>query len=487
MSRCRVIAACAMVACVCPAAHGLEAFPGAEGFGAATVGGRGGQVIKVTNLNAAGPGSLQAACSAAGPRTVVFEVSGVIRGDIYIQNPYITLAGQTAPGAGITIEGMLTCPGNGAGMGTHDIVVRHLRLRPRRRIGDTGDAVQMVGSGAHSIIIDHCSMSWAVDETIDLIHARDVTVQWCTIEESDTEGHDQGRHNMGLLAAYDGTGNVSIHHNLWAHHGSRVPAVTPYEPDQPADFRNNFVYNVNTAFTPAGHGMYQESPINLVGNWYGRGPNNIGVGSDEAGMDYPLAPFAMETESGEIHISGNYIDGWGYVGDPRDWDWGQVPVWIPYNRKGVKLDAPADVAAVTTQTALEAYEAVLAEAGCWPRDRVTRWTVNDVRTRAGQWGRNAPLAPADEWFLAGLTVGVAPLDTDDDGMPDDWELAHGLDPANPADRNAIVPPGASPDDRHMGYTYVEYYINELSDTLVPEPATMALLALGAGLALRRRR
>jgi len=487
MNRCGLIAACAVVAWLTPAGRALDAFPGAEGFGAVSVGGRAGQVIKVTNLNAGGPGSLQAACSAAGPRVVVFAVSGVIRGDIFIQNPYITIAGQTAPGAGITIEGMLSSYGGGGpGLGTHDIIVRHLRMRPRRVGGDAGDAVQMGGPGAHSIILDHCSMSWAVDETIDVIHARDVTVQWCSVEESDTEGHDLGQHNKGFLAAYDGTGNISLHHNLWAHHGDRVPSVTPYEPNQPADFRNNVAYNIFEGFTPSGHGAYQESPVNLIGNWYGRGPNNIGVGSDGPGMDYQLGPFMMETGSGEIHISGNYIKDWGYVGDPRDWNWGDVPSWIPFNWKGTKLSDPAPVAPVATQTALDAYDAVLAEAGCWPRDRVTRWTIYDVRTLTGRWGRNGPVAPTDAWFLEGLTVGSAPTDTDDDGMPDDWELAHGLDPADPDDRNDIVPPGASPADRHAGYTYVEYYLNDLADTLVPEPATLALLALGAGLPLRRR-
>ena len=171
----------------------LKAFPGAEGWGAGSKGGRGGRVIKVTNLNASGPGSLAEACAAEGPRIVVFEVSGVIRGDVRITSPYLTIAGQTAPGAGITIEGIVSSYDHGV----HDLILRHLRVRPQRSVGSGGDCIQLGGlgpngTGTYNLILDHLSLSWATDETIDLYHAHDVTVQWCTIEESDDRGHSKG-------------------------------------------------------------------------------------------------------------------------------------------------------------------------------------------------------------------------------------------------------------------------------------------------------
>jgi hypothetical protein len=168
----------------------LPAFPGAEGFGAVTGGGRGGKVIKVTNLNTSGPGSLQAACEAQGPRIVVFEVGGVIRGDVRIIHPYITIAGQTAPSPGITIQGRLL---NYAYRRErlHDVIVRFLRVRSVPMGGASGDAVQQ--PNAERLILDHLSLAWANDETIDFYHSSDATVQWCTIEESDASGHSNVR------------------------------------------------------------------------------------------------------------------------------------------------------------------------------------------------------------------------------------------------------------------------------------------------------
>jgi hypothetical protein len=427
------------------------AFPGAEGFGAVTAGGRGGRVLKVTNLNPKGPGSLNAACAAEGPRIVVFEVSGVIRGNVWIRHPKITLAGQTAPGAGITIEGMLhtTYPD-----GADDIIIRFLRVRPRKKAGHTGDCVQMPTSDR--VILDHCSFSWAVDETVDCIRSADWTMQWCTLEESDTTGHDKGRHNYGFCSAYSRSGNLSIHHNLFAHHSRRCPCVAPYVEGKPADVRNNVMYDVYTCLTHSGHGPKVRAPINMIGNWYRKGP------SPER-----LRPYATITGV-PYYIAGEYIHGLGYVKDPAD-PTSKWPRWIQYNRNGVRLKAPAKAAPVATQSAEQAYALVLARAGCFPRDRVTRRTIEEVRTGTGKWGRNAPAAPTDEWFLEGLTPRKPPADADNDGIPDAWEKAHGLDPANPADAGRTVPAGAGKDDRHAGYTYIEFYVNELADSLVPKP------------------
>lgn len=416
----------------------LPAFPGAEGFGSTTVGGRGGRVIKVTNLNPSGAGSLQEAAAAEGPRIVVFEVSGVIHGDIQIRHPYITIAGQTAPGAGITIEGMV----HSYGLDVHDVIIRFMRIRPRRITGATGDAIQMGGS--YNVILDHVSMSWAVDEVVDIITSHDWTLQWCTIEESDTEGHDKGRHNYGLLSAYSGAGNISVHHNLFAHHMSRNPSITPYEAGQPGDFRNNVVYDFETGFTHSGH--VPVAPINFIANYYKRGPSAERI-----------FPFAFIAE-GEYYVAQNFIEGVGLIGDPRDTDF-TVPSWVRYNNYGTKLTSPASIWPITTHSAEEAYQLVLAQAGSFPRDRVTIRTIEEVKSGTGQWGRNAPLEPSDTWFLEGLQPGQPPLDSDGDGMPDAWEDAHGLDKNNGNDHSQLM---------SSGYSAIEEYLNHLAEKLITE-------------------
>jgi len=458
----------------------LPAFPGAEGYGAVAVGGRGGRVIKVTNLKASGPGSFRWAAAQKGRRILVFDVSGVIRGHVLIRDNHCTIAGQTAPaapvgrggrrefapgklsrlaghssprdaapGAGITLEGMLLSKyPNGA----DDLIIRFLRVRPRHSRGHTGDGIQMPRSDR--VILDHCSVSWSVDELVDCIGAADWTMQWCTLEEADTVGHDKGRlHNYGFCSAYAGSGRLSIHHNLFAHLSRRAPCVAPYLENAPADVRNNVIYNVQRAFTHSGHGPKTKSPVNLIGNWYRHGPN-----ADR------LYAFCTDSQP-QYYIADNYVHKLGYIPDPVT-PGAKFPRWFRTNPRGRRLKKAAPVAPVATQKAEEAYKLVIARAGCFPRDRVTKRTINEVQTGTGKWGRNAPAAPSDAWFLKGLTVGKPPADADKDGMPDDWETAHRLDPNDPSDANRIVPKGASPKDRHKGYTWIEYYINDRADQLL---------------------
>ena len=434
------IAAGAVSACALPSLlAGPPAFPGAEGFGASAVGGRGGKVIKVTNLKAKGPGSLQAACRAKGPRIVVFEVSGVVRGNVTITEPFITIAGQTAPGGGVTIEGML-CTKYGIQPALTDIVVRFLRVRRNRTFGHTGDGVQM--SRCRNVILDHLSLAWANDESIDLSGTTEATIQWCTIEESDTEGHEKGRHNYGPLLT---AGNVSLHHNLLAHHSRRCPALMPETPGRPGDFRNNVVYNFREGLSR--EGRTRMAPINLINNYYKRGPSSR-----------HMRLFSMVPRV-KYHISGNFVEGVGVVEDPRRRK-ARWPRWLSSDAEGEVLEAPAKVAPVTTHPAERAYPLVLARAGCFPRDRVTRRTIEEVRKGAGKWGRNAPLKPTDEWYMQGLKPAEPPPDADDDGMPDDWEKARGLNPRK-ADADRKMP---------SGYTAIEEYVNQLADKLVEAAA-----------------
>lgn len=438
----------------------LKAFPDAEGWGAVSVGGRGGKVIKVTNLNASGKGSLAEACSMDGPRIVVFEVSGVIRANIRITNPFITIAGQTAPGAGITIEGFVSTYDNGV----HDVIVRHLRVRPPRSIGSGGDCLQMGGfgpkrTGTYNLMLDHLSLSWGNDEMIDLYHAHDVTVQWCTIEESDDMGHAKGPHNYGMISAAEDNGAVSVHHNLWAHHARRVPCMAPYRENAADDFCNNLMYNCRGGYVDDGHGTQAKSSVNLHGNYFRRGPQTL----------TRMYPYAL-SPSMNYFVKGNYFEDWGYQDHPKYWKFpnqpGGVPRWIQFNNNGGELPKPAAVPNIEMVDAQQVYDLVLTKAGCWPRDRVTKRTVEEVKTSAGSWGRNAPMMPTDEWFLQGLIPMPAAVDSDGDGMPDAWETMHGLDPNNFLDATQIVPAGKSTNDRHRGYTSIEFYINELADNLV---------------------
>jgi pectate lyase len=435
----------------------VKAFPGAEGWGAVATGGRGGKVLKVRNLNASGPGSLAEACATAGPRIVVFEVSGVIRGTVRITHPHLTIAGQTAPGAGITVEGMISSYDNGV----HDVIIRHLRVRRNRTRGGSGDCIQLGGlgpknQGTYNIMLDHLSLSWGNDELIDLYNAHDVTVQWCSLEESDDQGHDKGAHNFGLISAAENSGAVSLHHNLWAHHSRRVPCLAPYRENAAGDFCNNLIYNCRGGYADDGHGNRAKSAVNLHRNYYLRGPQT----------QERMYPYALSPEM-DYYVRDNYFEDWGLQHHPKHWRYGgNTPRWLQFNNNGRELDKPATVPPIHMVEAREVPKLVLAQAGCWPRDRVTLRTNDEVQQKTGKWGRNAAVELSDEWFLEGLPPGKAAIDSDDDGLPDAWEKEHGLDPRNASDGGKIVPKGASKDDRHLGYTFLEFYINELADTLV---------------------
>lgn len=437
----------------------LKAFPSAEGWGAVSRGGRGGRVIKVTNLNATGPGSLAAACTDEGPRIIVFEVSGVIRGDIRITRPFVTIAGQTAPGAGITVEGVVSSYDYGA----HDIIIRHLRVRPRRSTGSGGDCIQLGGlgpdkTGTYNIMLDHLSLSWGNDEIVDLYHAHHVTLQWCTIEESDDRGHSKGAHNFGMISAAEDSGAVSVHHNLWAHQARRVPCMAPYRENAAGDFCNNLVYNCRGGYVDDGHGVKARSSVNLHRNYYRRGPQT----------EHRIYPYALSPLM-SYYVRDNYFEDWGYQGHPRHWNWGgrdAPPKWVQFNRNGKELKTPARTPKIELVDAKESFGMILSSAGAWPRDRMTQRTVREVETRTGSWGRNAPLEPSDEWFLKGLNPAEPLTDTDRDGIPDEWEKSNGLNFSNPDDATEIVAAGESRNDGHIGYSFIEYYINELADTLV---------------------
>lgn len=430
-------------------AQNLPAFPGAEGFGAYTVGGRGGRVIKVTNLNSSGPGSLADACAQEGPRIVVFEVSGVIKGDVIIKHPYITIAGQTAPGAGITIDGRLLASGYGLPEPiVYDAVIRFLRVRPTNSQGSGGDAIGL--ANVDNFILDHISASWACDEVIDICVSTNFTIQWSAIEEGATTGHPEGPHNRGLIAAYNAD-SISIHHTLFAHNTDRNPLL---ESLTKSDVRNIVVYNHGEGSRV---GFYRKfaakSPdevyANIVGNYYKSGPNS---------KPRSEFPYAFSLMGGNFYMKDNCVD------DP---DYGVVvfdnPIKAAQNgiphigfrmdrqSEDMLLDEPVDTPPVTTHSVLDAYDLVLDKSGCFPRDVVTKRIVQEVREGIGSYGKDIP-----DDLMEGLSPTAPPLDSDNDGVPDEWETQHGLNSAVD-DHNTTMA---------SGYTAIEDYINELAAKLI---------------------
>ncbi len=416
----------------------LPAFPGAEGFGAVSKGGRGGKVIKVTNLNAKGPGSLQWACKQRGPRIVVFDVSGVIDGNLNIKHGQITIAGQTAPGAGITVHGRARCHGP-----MKDVVVRFLRIRPKppRGHGGAGDGVQF--GNIEGLIFDHVSAAWGGDETLSATLCGPMTIQWCAVEESClvSEG-GVSPHNYGTLVGYTEK-PMTVHHTLYAHHSDRFPQITKGKGI--IDIRNNVAYNCSGSC----------AGVNVIGCYLKAGPGGA------HGRRSNIAPCVLATSAG---VTTSVIGGSmkGYTGgNYSDLSGGYAHGTSARARRGL-ADKPTPAAPVKTHPAEQAYELVLAHAGCLPRDEILKRTVREVRTGTGSWGAVMP----KDGLLSGLIPGKAPADGDKDGMPDEWEKAHKLNPGDPSDAIKVVPAGASPGDRHKGYTYIEYYLNECADLLI---------------------
>lgn len=383
----------------------LPAFPGAEGAGACSRGGRGGKVLFVTRLEDSGPGTLRAAVEAEGPRIVVFRVSGLIRlkKGLSVRNPYLTLAGQTAPGDGVCIAG------RGLGIRADHVVVRHLRFRPGDVSGKETDGLFV--HRAKDVIVDHCSVGWASDEVLSVTGegCTNVTVQWCLITESLNDSvHSKGEHGYGSLIRTDG--KITYHHNLYAHHKTRCPRPGTYG-KKPGilDFRNNVIYNW---ISPAGYTSEDAAKINYVGNFLKRGPST----RDRARI------FRIGGEATRMFVKGNVLVG---SGEKRDWD------LIDRAEERHRSREAFEVGAVRTDGARRAYQRVLAEAGATRpfRDLVDRRVVREVRRGGGRIIDSQ--RDVGGWPPYG---GVPPApDADGDGMPDHWESKHGLEAGDGAD------------------------------------------------------
>ncbi|MCX7015311.1 MAG: pectate lyase [Candidatus Sumerlaeota bacterium] len=440
-----------------PGATEVPSFPGAEGFGRFAKGGRGGDVYHVNNLNDAGPGSLrEGIATAKSPRTIVFDVSGNIRlrSKIEMKNKaFLTIAGQTAPGDGITVCDQTLSLSN-----CHDMIIRYIRLRLGDRNKPTGGADTLTTEDIDNLIMDHVSLSWAVDGTHDLRRGGNFTLQWCLMGEALNQSiHEKGAHAM--LASYrDPTANLTLHHSIFTTSRDRHPTLGSGGKDKAntghlIDFRNNVIYNWSKmSSTESGTTNFGDNMVVAVNNVWRPGPES----------DPKLQPISIKGDQPATacgYMSGNIFDG------RDDWTrdnyaaldferWRKNPD-SKYKYKGTLADWKKPLPdlgpnAPATQPAMAAMEPVLKNAGAsLHRDAVDERLVNNIRNRTGKL--------IDSQNQVGgwpeLKSAPAPADADRDGMPDAWETAHGLNPKNPEDRNG--------DANGDGYTNLEEYLNSL--------------------------
>lgn len=520
-------------------ADNLPAFPGAEGFGRYTTGGRGGAVYHVTKLDDDGSeGSFRWACNKSGVRTIVFDVSGTIylKSALQLKKGNVTIAGQTAPGDGICIADYPFT------IDSDNVIIRFMRFRLGNRHVNKHEGDGLGGMDRKNIIVDHCSISWSIDECLSVYGSKNITLQWNIVSQSlKKSGHSKGSHGYG--GNWGGSG-ATYHHNLLAHHDSRVPRLGPRpgtQKDERMDMRNNVMYNWGGNGCYGGEGM----TVNIAYNYYKPGPTTL---KRTKAMQYRLAAPGIRTVdyclnkaaiaayyktatgtavtkndvSGSSDGTNNYVEisGTKYKIDMKtnkidvggkqvtvswnDWKpmlhvWGKFYAEGNYNPKSadmnkdnfkygianqidksgndktypgdaaIKLTVPMPFEGVTTHTAQDAYEKVLAYAGAsLHRDWVDEQMVNDTRkgiatsTGSGNTGGiinsqndNKPTGAAADWspwpdLVTDTSISVA--DTDGDGMPDYWEDANGLDKNNAADGNLTDA---------EGYTNLERYMNSL--------------------------
>lgn len=512
-------------------ADGLPAFPGAEGYGADTPGGRGGAVLFVDNLNDSGPGSLRAAVSASGPRTVLFRTGGTItlRSPLRITEPFLTIAGQTAPGDGIQIRnnpdgiddaraGVAADSFESIVIDTHDVVIRHLRVRPGPltenpactgpNAVDTPPSVPSTAStcvdandiraigldaGARDVVLDHLSLSWSSDELVSLQGATNVTLQWSILSEGMNwvlyGGHfapPESFSGKGIITGDNATASngietsgLSVHHNAWAHNSARSPQMTNHCIDGgtplpcASDTINNVTYNWWKFGILSGNILGHHFG-NVVGNYVKEGPDSPNLANGLRLIDYTTLGVV---EDADIRV--HYADNRSYAGPGETAAMAVAcQVWNP----GASVYDPCDIATydraarygtprISTSSADDALDEVLGDAGAharleangdvtWNRDANDQRVLDHVTDGTGE--RIDSIGEFPGWPAP--VSGVAPVDTDSDGMPDVWEGLYGFDPGVPAD------PAADADGD--GYTDLEEFLNG-TDPNVAEPAACA--------------
>ncbi len=451
-----------------------RAFPGAEGGGMFATGGRGGQVIHVTNLNDKGTGSLRAAIEAKGARIIVFDVAGVIelQSKLNIKNGDVTIAGQTAPGDGICLKNYTL------EINASNVVIRFLRCRMGDEKKSEDDAMHLNASGDNisDVIIDHCSLSWCTDECASFYGMTHFTLQWCILSESLRNSiHGKGKHGYGGLW---GGADATYHHNLLAHHDSRNPRL---DHDYlsllkgPVSLVNNVIYNWGDNGTYGGesaNGQDQYRKYNIVNNYYKPGP------ATAKGKVRFVDPWTKACDNctgktgsstivpGHFYLSGNCMD--GNAGQTADnWTGTTAGADVIARIKAEELFQYAQKpTSVSLQAARDAYTAVLDYAGAsLSRDAVDTRIARETRTGTYTYegSKESTKGFIDTQSDVGgwpAYTGTALPDTDGDGIPDAVEDAWGLDKGNAADGAAMSL------DRNQRYSNLEMYLHYLVREIV---------------------
>lgn len=451
------------------------AFPGAEGFGKYTSGGRGGEVYTVTNLNDSGEGSFRFGLEMEGARTIIFAVSGTIEleTDINIRNDSISIFGQTAPGDGIATSGRSTV------INADNVIIQYVRFRPGDISNQNADGLDALwGREQENIMLDHLSLSWSVDETGSFYDNKNFTLQWSILSESMYESlHGKGTHGYGGI--WGGQG-ATFHHNLLAHHNSRNPRFNGSrysgQPDlEMVDYRNNVIYNwgSNSAYAAEG-GSY-----NIVNNYYKPGA------ATKSNRDRIIQPWPDNGSNaqpagthGVFYIDGNYVDGSEEVTTDN---WQGVDMSNSFSNYGITMGdlytaEPFEVEDIESfETADEAYLRVLEYAGAIlpRRDTVDARVIHEVETGTstfgGAYGDGLGIIDSQE-DVGGwpeLLSAAPPQDSDGDGIPDSWETENGLDPDNADDGNEITT---------SGYSNLELYVHTIQQQteFLPAPGALTL-------------
>lgn len=456
----------------------IPAFPGAEGGGAYSFGGRRGQVLTVTNLNDEGPGSFRWACEQGGARIIVFNVAGIIRlkTPVLIRAPYVTIAGQSAPGDGVCIAG------ESVWVETHDVVIRHMRFRRGETfVGRRDDAFG--GNPVGNIIIDHCSTSWGLDENISFYRHmfspgpgyKDLKLPTVNVTIQNTissQALDTYNHAFGSTL---GGENCTFMRNLWASNAGRNPSIGW---NGTFNFVNNVIYNWVHRSVDGGD---YTALYNIINNYYKPGPLTP--------KDQPVGQRFVKPESGRskldyfqygrVYCDGNIMEGNDRV-TKNNWD-GGVQIESNWNTEGytdaMRWNEPFPMPLFPIMSAKESYDFVLKNVGATipKRDIIDERVVQEVRTGKPYFVEG--LDPesfyqfkhrrlANDSYKQGIITDIAQvggypeyngtpyIDTDGDGMPDEWEKKNGLNPNDPSDANL--------DCNGDGYTNIEKYINGIN-------------------------
>lgn len=421
------------------------AFPGAEGVGMWARGGRGGKVIAVTTLDDSGPGSLRAALETKGPRTVVFRVAGTIelKTPLRIGEPFVTVAGQTAPGDGICVKNYELQIGQ-----THDVVVRYLRCRPGDKTSKAGEMDALTIWDVQNVIVDHCSATWSTDECLSVTNDSDrVTVQHCLIAEALTT------HGLGsIIGTY--RGSVSFLHNLYAHNRDRNPRASGYQataghaedPGPRIEFRGNTLFNWSSGAGYTGSGkpdVPERVAVNYVGNY-------LKAGADTSPAYRACAFTVYGGATAELFVEGNEVEKpVRPVAFQSELVVARPGATVVMRDKPLAFESEAAAENVKLSARAAHHRALESVGASKPkRDAVDARIIGGVRDGSG---RQVKTIAEDAWPV--LQGAATEPDTDGDGLPDAWEKMHGLDAAEPGDAGRVATP--------EGWTWLEVWMSGL--------------------------